>query len=170
MEVLTSPAFGVQAETLSTLSSLVETLAAIGLPLSLTPEPSEGADLIVPALFEPDDETEPYVDLLDLTLPIDHADELLEVPGFGALDPTGIGVVGLHKGESRNTLVVLAEDRESLSDLAESVGSGSLSGCVIQGSLALCTTGEGAGFESGESFEFNFDFEETAPEEPSESP
>ncbi len=168
VEVLTSPAFAIQSETLSTLRSLSDALENAGFSMHVTQEPSEGSDLIVLALFEPEEETDPYVDLLELTLPIDHADGLLEVPGFGELDPAGIGVIGLVREIDRTTLIVLAEDREKLSELADSVGSGSLSACVIQETLAVCRTGAGSGFESefeeDEFFDFDLDFEESLPE------
>ena len=174
VEVLTSPAFAVQAETLGTLRSLADALASAGLSLTLTQEPSDESDLVVLALFEPEEETDPYVELLGLSLPIDHADGLLEIPGFGELDPAGIGVVGLSLEEGRNTLIVLAEDKEKLIELASSVGYGSLDACVIQGTLALCKTGTGGGFDGGFEeeafFDFDFDLEDSIPEPTAEGP
>ena len=158
VQVLTSPAFPVQSETLRALQSLQASLTSRGLPMSLTAKPSEGHDLLVTALFEPSDETDPYLASLGLTLPADQADGMLEVPGFGALDPQGIGLLAAVQDPERTTLVMLAEDEESLTQLVENVGQGFLSECVLQGLYGLCKLGEGAGFQSEESFDFNFDF------------
>jgi hypothetical protein len=108
VQVLTSTAFPVQSETLQALQSLQASLTSRGLPMSLTAEPSEGHDLLVTALYEPSDETDPYLASLGLTLPADQADGLLEVPGFGALDPQGIGLLAAVQDPERTTLVVLA--------------------------------------------------------------
>jgi len=163
VQVLTSTAFPVQSETLRALQSLQASLTSRGLPMSLTAEPSEGHDLLVMALYEPSDETDPYLAPLGLTLPADQADGLLEVPGFGALDPQGIGLLAAIQDPERTTLVMLADDKESLALLAENVGQGFLSECVFQGLYGLCKVGEGAGFQSEESFDFGFDFNTEEP-------
>jgi hypothetical protein len=53
---------------------------------------------------------------------------------------------------------MLAEDQDSLNRLAENVGQGSLSECVFQGQYGLCRLGEGAGFQTEDGLDFNFDF------------
>lgn len=165
VEVLTSPAFSVQSETLQAVRSLQAALTSRGLAVTLTGQPSDGSDLLVMTLLEPSEETDPYLAEVDLTLPTDHPDGLLAVPGFGAFDPKGIGVLAAVQQEGRATLLILAEDKESLSQLAEQVGRGSLSDCVFQGQYALCRTGEGGGFESGsaDGFDFNFDLDIAEP-------
>jgi hypothetical protein len=163
VQVLTSTAFPVQSETLHALQSLQASLTSRGLPMSLTAEPSEGHDLLAMALYEPSDETDPYLASLGLTLPADQADGMLEVPGFGALDPQGIGLLAAIQDPERTTLVMLAEDEQSLALLAENVGQGFLSECVFQGLYGLCKVGEGAGFQPEESFDFEFDFNAEEP-------
>jgi len=163
VQVLTSTAFPIQSETLRALQSLQASLTSRGLPMTLTAEPSEGHDLLVMALYEPSDETDPFLAPLGLTLPADQADGMLEVPGFGALDPQGIGLLASIQDPERTTLVMLAEEEESLALLAENVGQGFLSECVFQGLYGLCKVGQGAGFQSEESFDFGFDFNTEEP-------
>jgi hypothetical protein len=158
VEVLTSADFAVQSETLGALRSLQVSLTSRGVPVTVTAEPSDGHDLLVMALYEPAEEALPFVSALDLTLPGDQEEGLLVVPGFGQLDPAGIGLLAAIQGPERTTLVMLAEDQDSLSRLAENVGQGMLSECVFQGEYALCRLGAGGGFQEGSDLDFGFDF------------
>ena len=80
--------------------------------------------------------------------------------GFGALNPVGIGVVGVVREEGSTILVLLAEDEEKLVSLLESISFDLLEGCLLNGAYGLCMVGEGEGFGSNDEFEFDLDFEE----------
>ncbi|GMR10197.1 MAG: hypothetical protein BMS9Abin28_1018 [Anaerolineae bacterium] len=152
--------FSLQAETLSALQAVKGTLRAAGIMLIFPEEPAPDGDRLVLGLFEPDPDLEDYLAPLEITLPSDDPDGLLHVPGFGALNPAGIGVVGVVRDEGGTTLVLLAEDEERLVSLLESMSSDLLEGCLVQGAYGLCKVGEGEGFGAADELEFDLDFEE----------
>ena len=161
--VVQSGDFTLQAETLSALQAMVGILREAGIELIFPEEPLPEGDRLVLGLFDPDPDLDDYLDLLEITLPSDDPDGLLHVSGFWALNPAGIGVVGLSRGEEGTTLALLAEDEERLVSLLESISSDLLDGCLVQGAYALCMVGEGEGFGSTDEldeFEFDLDFEE----------
>ncbi len=145
-------------------------LNAAGIELILAADPPEGADLLVLGLFDPDPDLDDYLELLEITLPSDDPDGLLHVPGFGALSPAGIGVVGVVRVDGLTTLALLAEDEEKLVSLLEAMSLDLLDGCLLNGAYGLCKVGEGEGFGASEEFEseefeseefeFDLDFEE----------
>ncbi len=158
--VVQSGDFALQAETLSVLEATKSALNAAGIELILAADPPEDADLLVLGLFDPDPDLDEYLAPLEITLPSDDPDGLLHVPGFGALSPTGIGVVGVVREEGLTTLVLLAEDQEKLVSLLETMSLNLLDGCLLNGAYGLCKVGEGEGFGSSDELEFDLDFEE----------
>ena len=85
------------------------------------------------------------------------------MPGFGALNPAGIGVAGVARDEGGTPLALLAEDAERLVSLLESMGLDLLEGCLVQGAYGLCKVGEGERFGAADEldeFEFDLEFEE----------
>ncbi len=139
------------------------TLRAAGIELIFPEESLPDGDRLVLGLFEPDPDLEDYLAPLEITLPPDDPEGLLHVPGFGALNPAGIGVVGVARDEGGTTLALLAEDAEQLVSLLESMGLDLLEGCLVQGAYGLCKVGEGDGFGAADEldeFEFDLEFEE----------
>jgi len=161
VSVVQSANFSLQAETLAALHAMSMALAPAGIGLSY-PEaiPADG-DLLVLGLFEPDPELDELIEPFDLVLPADTEDGRFEAPGFGSVNPAGIGFVGLGRLDARTTLILLASDQAELVSLLETVGQGSLSSCLLSERTALCQIGEGAGFGFSQSLEFDLGFEET---------
>ena len=161
--VVQSEDFALQAETLSALEAVKGALRAAGIELIFPEEPPPDGDRLVLGLFDPDPDLEDYLALLEITLPPDDPEGLLHVPGFGALNPAGIGVVGVARDEGGTTLALLAEDTERLVSLLESMALDLLEGCLVQGTYGLCKVGEGEGFgatDDLDEFEFDLEFEE----------
>jgi len=158
--VVQSGDFSLQAKTLSAIEATKSALNAAGIELIFAAEPPEDADLLVLGLFDPDPDLDDYLEPLEITLPSDDPDGLLHVPGFGALSPAGIGVVGVVRLDGTTTLALLAEDEEMLVSLLETMSLNSLDGCLLNGAYGLCKVGEGEGFGSIDEFEFDLDFEE----------
>lgn len=158
--VVQSGDFALEAETLSAIGATKSTLNAAGIELILAADPPEDADLLVLGLFDPDPDLDDYLAPLEITLPSDDPDGLLHVPGFGALSPAGIGLVGVVRQDGTTTLALLAEDEEKLVSLLETMSLNSLDGCLLNGAYGLCKVGEGEGFGSIDEFEFDLDFEE----------
>ena len=151
--VVQSGDFALQAETLSAIEATKSALNAAGIELILAADPPEGADLLVLGLFDPDPDLDDFLEPLEITLPSDDPDGLLHVPGFGALSPTGIGMVGVVRVDGLTTLALLAEDEEKLVSLLEAMSLDLLDGCLLNGAYGLCKVGEGEGFGASEEFE-----------------
>lgn len=165
--LIQSENFALQAETLSALLELKNMLNAAGYPLILAEgsnltadQPPLDMDRLVLGLFDPDPDLEEHLSALELTLPSDDPDGLLHVPGFGALNPAGIGVIGVVREDGQTTLALLAEDEEMLISLLERMSLDLLEDCLLNGAYGLCNVGEGEGFGSNDEFEFDLDFEE----------
>jgi hypothetical protein len=62
----------------------------------------------------------------------------IDIPGFGLVPSTGIGLVLLSRAEGRTTLILLAEESFSLTDLMGVIGPDGFSNCVLQGNVAVC--------------------------------
>ena len=160
--IVQSGDFALQAETLSAIEATKSALNAAGIELILAADPPEDADLLVLGLFDPDPDLDDYLEPLEITLPSDDPDGLLHVPGFGALNPAGIGVVGVVREDGKTTLALLAEDEEKLVSLLETMSLNLLDGCLLNGAYGLCKVGEGEGFGASDvdEIEFDLDFEE----------
>jgi hypothetical protein len=166
--VIQSGDFSLQAETLAAFEAIQNTLNAMGSELIFeagpdldVDHPGQNGDRLVLGLFDPDPDLDDYLAPLEITYPSDDPDGLLHVPGFGALNPAGIGVVGVVREDGLTNLALLAEDEEKLISLLESMSFDLLEGCLLNGAYGLCKVGEGEGFGSTDEFEFDLDFEET---------
>lgn len=62
----------------------------------------------------------------------------ITVPGLGKFSANGVGLILFDQQEDRNTLVMLASNKEALSDLASYFSTGSLSNCVFYKDMAVC--------------------------------
>jgi len=158
--VIQSGDFSLQAETLTALGATKSTLNAAGIELIFAEDPLPDADRFVLGLFDPDPDITEYLAPLEITLPSNDPDGLLHVPGFGALNPAGIGVVAVSHEEGQTTLALLAEDEEKLVSLLERMSLDLVEDCLVQGAYGLCTVGDGEGFNSSDEFEFDLEFEE----------
>jgi hypothetical protein len=160
--VVQSGDFALQAETLAVFEAMTNSLSAVGIDLIFAENSPQDGDRLVLGLFDPDPDPDldEYLAPLEITLPSADPDGLLHVPGFGALNPAGIGVVGVVREEGLTTLALLAEDEERLVSLLESMSFDLLEGCLLNGAYGLCKVGEGEGFGSNDEFEFDLDFEE----------
>jgi len=95
---------------------------------------------------------EPTPDFSDLlSTPSDEEDvgETFVVPGFGKVPTNGTALILFSPSAERNTLVLLAKDKDTLSELVGLLNSNDLSTCVIQGNLALCKVSESNGDSAG---------------------
>ena len=65
---------------------------------------------------------------------------------FGEIGRTGNGLLLFEKNKNGNTLTLLADTPEDLISLLNTVTSGSLTGCVLQGDIGICSVGYGGSF------------------------
>ena len=160
ISVVQSADFSLQAETLVALRAMSTALAPAGLSLSFPENAPSDGDLLVLGLFKPDPELSELIEPFDLVLPADAEDGRLGAPGFGSVNPAGIGFVGLARADTRTTLILLASDQAGLVALLETVGQGLLSDCLRSETTALCQIGVGAGLGSPQPLGFDLGFEE----------
>jgi hypothetical protein len=137
------------ASLLGPINTLQQDLAGVGIPSSVATEAIGGKDLIILGTYSSPGITR-YVDPLGITLPsvssyADGAPEIY-IPGLGPIPSTGIGLVLLSRVEGRTTLILLAEESFSLTDLMGVIGPNGFSNCFLQGNVAVCgVSGGGLG-------------------------
>jgi hypothetical protein len=129
------------ASLLGPINSLQQDLAGVGIMSSVAMEPAEGKDLIILGTYSSPGITR-FVDPLGITLPspsayIDSLPEI-DIPGLGKIPSIGIGLVLLSHTEARTTLILLAEESFSLTDLMGVIGPNGFSNCILQGNVAVC--------------------------------
>ncbi|HEY43071.1 MAG TPA: DUF4350 domain-containing protein [Anaerolineae bacterium] len=157
--ILESETFDLAAETLQTILGLEISLDSLDLQLSIVEEPSPDLDLIAFDSYRPSEDLrlllEPFKGLV---LPEDSEDGSLSVPGFGQLNPAGIGTMLLSRTDGRTTLILLANSRDELITLAEMLANDELYRCLLREHIALCKVGVGEGFDSISDFGlYNYD-------------
>lgn len=81
----------------------------------------------------------------------------ITVPGLGKLSTNGIGLILFDQQEDRNTLILLAGNKEALLDLTSYFTTGSLSNCAFYKNIAVCAVTKDSDSESSGSFD-SFDF------------
>jgi hypothetical protein len=134
------------ASLLGPINSLQQDLAGVGIPSSVAMEAVDGKDLIILGTYSSPGITR-YVDPLGITLPSTSAFmggmPEIDIPGFGLIPSTGIGLVLLSRADGRTTLILLAEESFSLTDLMGVIGPNGFSNCVLQGNVAVCSVSGG---------------------------
>jgi hypothetical protein len=157
--ILGSETFDLSAETLQTILGLEKSLDSLDLQLSILEEPSPDLDLIAFDSYSPSEYIRPLLEPIEgLVLPEDSEDGSLSVPGFGQLNPAGIGTVLISRIEERTTLILLSNSRDELITLAEMLANNELYGCLLREYIALCKVGVGEGFDSmGDLGFYNYD-------------
>jgi len=109
-------------------------------------KPDEG-DLLVLGTFVPSEDLAQFSDPFDLT--IDEGSEYVTVPGFGKIGRSGNGLLLFQTGKKGNTIVLLANTVDDLTTLLDTLSSGNLTGCVLQGNIGMCSIGVGGSFSDG---------------------
>jgi hypothetical protein len=167
--ILESDTFDLAAETLQTILGLEKTVDSLDLQLSIVEEPSPDLDLIAFETYSPSEDLRPLLEPFEgLVLPEDSEDGSLSVPGFGQLNPAGIGTVLLSRTDGRTTLILLANSSDELLTLAEMLANDELYRCLLHEHSALCKVGAGEGFGSMDGYDFEdlfYDYDESFYEE-----
>ncbi len=134
------------AETIASISGFQQALRAVNINMEVVNKAPRGGDALVLGTFTPSD------DLAEFTNPFNieagEDEETIVIKGFGEIGSTGNGLLLFQKNKDGNTLTLLADTQENLLTLITTVGSGSLSGCILQENFAVC--GVGYGGSSGE--------------------
>jgi hypothetical protein len=134
---------------LGPIQSLQQDLSGVGIGSSVSPQPVTGKDLLVLGTYASPGVNK-YVDPLDITLPasmypMGGSSSQIEIPGFGSLSPSGIGLILFIRTDTQTTLALLAGDSDSLTSLMNVIGPYGFSDCVLQGNVAVCGVSGGYG-------------------------
>ncbi len=132
------------AELTGALSRLQSDLRTVSNDLTVVQDAPPEGDLIVLGTFSPSDDLAKYIEPFNLSL-VDFS-QFVDVPHFGKLGRSGNGLLLFSPGKHGNTLVLLADSVDDLTTLMDTLSSGSLSGCVLQGDFGVCSIGFGGGF------------------------
>jgi hypothetical protein len=127
------------------LGQLQMALKSADVPSSIADDPVAGSDLIVLGSYTPGRDLLRY--LLPFAAELKTAPESkaaegksnsIFVPGVGNVDKAGTGLMLFSRTDERATLVLLASDPDSLSDLVSVLAAGGQPNCVFQEQGALC--------------------------------
>lgn len=132
------------AEMTGALSGLQSDLKTVNNELTIVRNAPSDGDLIVLGTFSPSDDLARYIEPFGLTL--DTFNQFVEVPHFGKIGRFGNGLLLFSPSSRGNTLVLLADSVDDLTTLMDTLSSGNLSGCVLQGDLGVCSIGFGGSF------------------------
>jgi hypothetical protein len=69
--------------------------------------------------------------------------DLINLPGFGEMAISNLGLLAYHHDAKSSTLLMLSDTNEHLFDLMKLYSSGDLTGCVTQKEIAVCQVGTG---------------------------
>jgi len=129
------------ASLLGPITSIQQELASVGVVSSVATEAADGKDLIILGTYSSPGISK-YIDPLGITLPSTsvfiNSLPMIDILGFGSIPSTGIGLVLLSRTDTRTTLLLLAEESYSLTDLMSVIGPNGFSNCVLQGNVAVC--------------------------------
>jgi hypothetical protein len=147
VSILPTSEVQVTAELVGALSRLQASLKIVNVGLQVVEEKPDEGDLLVLGTFAPSDNLARFIDPFDLT--IEEGSEYVTMPGFGNIGRSGNGLLLFQTGRKGNTIVLLADTADDLIILLDTLGSGSLTGCVLQGNIGTCSIGVGGSFYDG---------------------
>jgi hypothetical protein len=132
---------------LGPIQALQQDLSGVGIGSAMAPSVMAEKDLILLGTFASQGVAS-YLDPLGIRLPSLRSSPTarypqIEIPGFGSVPETGIGLIVFTRTDARSTLMLLAEDSTSLVDLLDVVGPEGFSNCILQGNTAVCGLGGG---------------------------
>ena len=129
------------AEIIAAISALQVSLGSMGTSIEIVNEAPRNGDTLVLGTFTPSDDLAKFTDPFNIEF-----DETIAVKNFGEIGRTGNGLLLFEKNKNGNTLTLLADTPEDLISLLNTVTSGSLTGCVLQGDIGICSVGYGGSF------------------------
>jgi hypothetical protein len=126
--------------------------------------PRDG-DALILGTFESSDDLQKFIDPFNLNF--DDSSETIKVENFGEIGRAGNGLLLFEKNKKGNTLTLLADTQDDLLSLLDTITSGSLSGCVLQNNVGICSVGFGGSFSGDSGSDLSGDTTEgTSTEEP----
>ncbi len=133
------------AEMVAALGRLQASLQFMNVAVEFVDKVPQDGDAIILGLFTPNDELTPFINKFDLTL--DDGSEFITVPGFGDIGIYGNSILLFNATNKGNQLVLLSDSIENTILLVDTLNSGYLTGCLLQDSVAVCSSGYGGTYE-----------------------
>jgi len=149
LQVYPSSEVQMTAEIVGALGRLQTSLQTVNVNVQIaTREPATGDRLIL-GTFTPTEDLAPLLE--SFSIEMDEFSEFVEVPGFGNVGRLGNGILLFESDKDGNTIILLADTSSDLTSLLDAVSSGSLSSCILQDDIGVCSIGFGGSFseESG---------------------
>jgi hypothetical protein len=131
----------------SSLSKLQARLASTNTEIKVVKDNPTDSNLIVLGTYSSSDDLTKYVEPFNVKM--DDTSEFVEIPQIGKLGRSGNGLLLFNHTEKGTILVLLAETVDDVSTLLDTLSSGDLSGCVLQGDVGVCSIGSGGSFSDG---------------------
>jgi hypothetical protein len=147
VDILPTSNVQMTAELTDALSKFQAGLAATNIGLKVVKDAPGSGDLIVLGTFSSSDDLTKYVEPFNLKL--DDTSEFIEVPQLGKLGRSGNGLLLFNHTEQGTTLVLLADTPDDVTTLLDTLSSGDVTGCLMQGDMGVCSTGIGGSFSEG---------------------
>lgn len=132
------------AEMVGALGRLQTSLQAVNVNMQISAKGSVEGDKLILGTFTLTEDLVPFVEPFNIQ--IDEFSEFVEVPGFGNVGRLGNGVLLLESGSKGNTIVLLADTVLDLTYLLDTISTGNLGSCVLQGDIGVCSIGFGGSF------------------------
>ena len=147
VSILPTSEVQVTAEIVGALSRLQASLKTVNVALKVVEEKPDEGDLLVLGTFVPSEDLAQFSDPFNVT--VDEESEYITVPGFGKIGRSGNGLLLFQTGRKGNTIILLADTVDDLTILLDTLSSGNLTGCVLQGNIGMCSIGVGGSFSDG---------------------
>lgn len=144
IQVYPSSEVQLTAETIAAISGLQTSLGYTGTSLKVVNEAPRNGDTLVLGTFIPSDDLLKFTDPFNIEL--DETSETIILKNFGKIGRSGNGLLLFEKNKNGNTLTLLANTPEDLISLLNTISSGSLYGCVLQGDIGICSVGYGGSY------------------------
>ncbi|HVN14879.1 MAG TPA: DUF4350 domain-containing protein [Anaerolineales bacterium] len=132
------------AEMVGALGGLQAALKTINTDVQVTDSAPVHSDAIILGTFTSSDDLLPFIKPFGISL--DKSSDYVELPHFGKVGTTGNGLLLFQPNQSGNTLILLADTDTDLTTLLTTLSSGSISGCILQDNMGICSIGSGSSF------------------------
>ena len=133
------------AEMVAALGRLQASLQYMNITVEFVDEVPQNGDTIIFGTFVPTEELTAYINKFDLTL--EDGSEFINIPGFGDIGIYGNSILLFNATNKGNQLILLANSMEDTIYLMDILNSGYLTGCLLQDSMAVCSSGYGGSYE-----------------------
>jgi hypothetical protein len=144
VQVYPSSEVQLTAEMISAISGLQTSLQYINTSIEIADEAPRDGDALILGTFTPSDDLLHFTDPFNIEF--DELSETITVKNFGDIGRSGNGLLLFEKNKKGNTLTLLADTPEDLISLLDTLTSGSLYGCVLQGDIGICGVGYGGSY------------------------